>query len=145
MKKILLGIFSVLSLLLVLNCSSTASVQKPWVNREWMLIEFGKFSKDELIKNEAKINLTAKEENGKIRGTAFMGCNGMFFSSEFKKDGKVKISDIGSTLKMCENIKLEDEFSKSFRKMTKYTLEGHFLILTDDEGHSMKFVASDWD
>ena len=73
-----------------------------------------------------------------------MGCNNMFFTSEFNK-GKVKISDIGSTRKACPDMKLEGEFSRSFKNMTQYSVEGHFLTLSDDHGNQMKFVAADWD
>jgi heat shock protein HslJ len=36
-------------------------------------------------------------------------------------------------------------FQKKFETMTKYSIEGHFLTLSDDKGNSMKFVAADWD
>lgn len=110
-----------------------------------MLISFDNFTKNELIKNKAGINLTAPQENDKIRGSAFMGCNNMFFSSEFKSNGKVKVSGVGSKMKACQNMDLETKFSKSFQNMTKYSVEGHFLTLSDDAGNSMKFVAADWD
>ncbi len=74
-----------------------------------------------------------------------MGCNSMFFTSAFKKGGKVKISGVGSTLKACQNMELETAFAQKFDKMTRYSIEGHFLTLSDDSGHSMKFVAADWD
>lgn len=144
MKKILLSVFTVLFLSLIFNCS-TVQVKNPHIQREWMLISFDNFTKNELIKNKAGINLTAPKENGKIRGSAFMGCNNMFFSSEFKSNGKVKISGVGSTMKACQNIDLETKFSKSFQNMTKYSVEGHFLTLSDDHGNTMKFVAADWD
>ncbi|GAA4164738.1 hypothetical protein GCM10022217_35850 [Chryseobacterium ginsenosidimutans] len=110
-----------------------------------MLISFEGYDKQDLIKSNAKIDLTSTIEDGKIKGGAFMGCNRMFFSSEFKKDGKVKISGIGSTLMACQDMKLEDSFSKGFKNMTNYKVEGHFLTLTDDNGNSMKFIAADWD
>ncbi|SIQ12969.1 heat shock protein HslJ [Chryseobacterium sp. RU37D] len=115
------------------------------IQREWMLVAFGNFTKEELVKNKAGINLTSKMEFGKIKGQAFMGCNKMFFSSEFRNEGKVKISGIGSTMMACENMKLEGAFSENFKDMTHYKVEGHFLILSDDKGNSMKFVAADWD
>lgn len=144
MKKILLSVFTVLLLGLILNCS-TVQVKSPHIQREWMLISFGNFTKNELVENKAGINLTADQENGKIRGSAFMGCNNMFFTSEFKNKGKVEISGVGGTMKACQNMNLEDSFSKSFQNMTKYSVEGHFLTLSDDQGNTMKFVAADWD
>jgi len=74
-----------------------------------------------------------------------MGCNQMSFVSEFKKGGKVKISNGVSTMKACQDMNLETSFQKKFETMTKYSVEGHFLTLTDDNGNSMKFVAADWD
>ena len=144
MKKVFIPLLAILFLGIFLNCSS-AQIKNEHIRREWMLVSFGSFSKDQLIKNKAGINLTAKTENGKIQGGAFMGCNKMFFTSEFKNNGKVKISGVGSTLMACENMDLETSFAKSFETMTKYSVEGHFLTLSDDKGHSMKFVASDWD
>ncbi|MCW3160601.1 META domain-containing protein [Chryseobacterium oryctis] len=151
MKNILLSILTFLFLGMVWNCTPTkgkdsqniTEIHK--IQREWMLVSFGDFSKPELIKNKAKISLTGKIENEKIKGTAFMGCNTMFFTSEFKKDGSVKFSDIGGTLMACQDMELELYFSEKFKNMTKYSIEGHFLTLTDDNGNSMRFIASDWD
>lgn len=144
MKKIMLSIFTVLCLGFVLNCSSVP-VKNHHIQREWMLVSFGNYVKEDLIKNNAKIDLTSPVENGKIKGKAFMGCNKIFFTSEFKSSGKVKISGIGSTLMACQNMKLENDFSKNFKNITSYKIEGHFLTLSDNEGNSMKFIASDWD
>ncbi|MDQ0592367.1 heat shock protein HslJ [Chryseobacterium ginsenosidimutans] len=144
MKKIIFTVLAFLCLGFALNCSSVP-VKNSQIQREWMLISFENYTKEDLIKNNAKIDLTSTIENGKIKGNAFMGCNRMFFSSEFKANGKMKISGIAGTEMMCQNIKLEDDFSKSFKNMTNYKVEGHFLRLTDDQGHSMKFIAADWD
>ncbi|MCS3867326.1 heat shock protein HslJ [Chryseobacterium ginsenosidimutans] len=144
MKKILFTVLAVLCLSFVFNCSSVPT-KNPQIQREWMLVSFENYAKQDLIKSNAKINLTSAIENGKIKGGAFMGCNNMFFSSEFKKDGKVTISEMGSTMKACLNMKLESDFSKSFKDMTNYKIEGHFLTFTDDKGNSMKFIAADWD
>lgn len=91
------------------------------------------------------MDLTSPAEHGKIRGSAYMGCNRLFFFSEFKNNGKLKISGIGSTMMACPDMELEDEFSRSFKEMSHYQIEGHFLTLTDNQGHVMKFIASDWD
>ncbi|MGG5209221.1 META domain-containing protein [Chryseobacterium sp. MIQD13] len=144
MKKILVSFFAVLLLVMVASCSSVPE-KNPGLQRQWMLVSFGQFSKEELIKKKAEINLTSAMEKGKIKGGASMGCNGMFFTSEFKKEGKVKISGVGSTMKACQDMKLENAFIRQFDKMTHYSVEGHFLTLTDDSGNSMKFVAADWD
>lgn len=77
---------------------------------------------------------------------AKMGCNQMFFEADFKANGTVKFSDVGSTMMYCENnMKLEDAFGKALPLMTKYEIDGHHLTLTDTKGNQMKFVAADWD
>ncbi|UWX59751.1 META domain-containing protein [Chryseobacterium oranimense] len=144
MKKILTAFFAVLFLGALINCSAVPE-KNPSLQRQWMLVSFDRFSKEELIKNKAEINLTGAMEKGKIKGAAHMGCNSMFFTSEFKNGGKVKISGVGSTLKACQNMELETAFTQKFDKMTHYSIEGHFLTLSDDKGNSMKFVAADWD
>ncbi|MCS3530105.1 META domain-containing protein [Chryseobacterium sp. JUb7] len=144
MKKILVSIFTVLCLGILINCASVQT-KNPHIQREWMLVSLNGFTKDQLIKNKAGINLTASKEGQKIKGGAFMGCNKMFFTSEFKSNGKVSISGLGSTMMACQNMDLETYFSTNFEKMTKYSVEGHFLTLSDDKGNQMKFVAADWD
>lgn len=146
MKKILLSIFAVLLLGLVLNCSAVPD-KNPSLQRQWMLVSFDGFSKELLVANKAEINLIANMVDGKIQGNAYMGCNQMSFVSEFKKGGKVKISNGVSTMKACQgqDMNLETSFQKKFETMTKYSVEGHFLTLTDDNGNLMKFVAADWD
>ncbi|MCJ7934122.1 MAG: META domain-containing protein [Chryseobacterium sp.] len=144
MKKILLSLFTVLLLGAVFNCSAVPD-KNPSLQRQWMLVSFNGFTKDQLIDHKAEIDLKSRLENGKIQGSAYMGCNRMSFTSEFKKGGKVKISNGASTAKACENMELEAAFQKNFDSMTKYSVEGHFLTLSDEHGNSMKFVAADWD
>ncbi|WP_228445892.1 META domain-containing protein [Chryseobacterium gleum] len=144
MKKILLPLFAVLILGVVLNCSAIPD-KNPSLQRQWMLISLDGFSKDQLIAQKAEMNLTAAIVDGKIQGSAYMGCNQMSFISEFKKGGKVKISKGVSTMKACQDMDLETSFQKKIETMTRYSVEGHFLTLSDDHGHTMKFVAADWD
>lgn len=144
MKKRFIAILTFLCLSFILNCSS-AAVKNPQIQREWMLVSFADYSKEELIKNNAKIDLTSPADNGKIKTSAFMGCNKMFFTSEFKKESQLKISQVVSTEMACPNIKLENDFSQNIKKMKHYKVEGHFLTLSDDQGNRMKFIASDWD
>ncbi|WP_343611432.1 META domain-containing protein [Chryseobacterium oranimense] len=144
MKKILTAFFAVLFLGAVVNCSAVPE-KNPALQRQWMLVSFDQFSKEELIRNKAGINLTDTMEKRRIKGSAHMGCNSIFFTSEFKNGGKVKISGVGSTLKACQNMELETAFTRKFDKITRYSIEGHFLTLSDDRGNSMKFVAADWD
>ncbi len=151
MRKILVSVLPALFLGILFNCTTAtkqnaqSDLRKDQIQREWMLVSFGNFTKADLIKNKAKIDLTAQSEEGKIRATAYMGCNNMSFSAEFKNNGNLKISGLISTMKACQDMELENGFQKKFETMTKYTVKGHFLTLSDDKGNSMKFVAADWD
>lgn len=144
MKKIFTAILTFLCLSFILNCSSVP-VKNPQIQREWMLVSFKDYSKEELIKNNAKIDLTSAIENGKIKTSAFMGCNKLFFTSEFKKENQLKISEVNSTEMACSNMKLENDFSLNIKTMIHYKVEGHFLTLKNDQGNTMKFIAADWD
>ncbi|SKB37455.1 META domain-containing protein [Chryseobacterium balustinum] len=144
MKNILSFLFAFFILNLVINCSVVKSNNEHY-QREWMMVSFDGFTKEQLVKNLAEINLTEPAKDGKIRGTAMMGCNRMFFTLEFKSKNRVKISGLGSTLMACQEMNLETEFSKVFEKMTRYEINGHFLTLYDENGTQMKFIAADWD
>ncbi len=139
-----LGILSLVTLL-VYSCKTTnqTSLKSENIHRKWMLVEYRDFTKDELTKLEANMDLT-KNSDAPNRYTAKMGCNGMFFTAEFNQ-GKAKFSGVGSTMMYCEGrMKLEEWFGKDLPKMNQYKIEGHFLTLTDGAA-SMKFVAADWD
>ncbi|GAB0154919.1 hypothetical protein CHRYSEOSP005_01790 [Chryseobacterium sp. Alg-005] len=144
MKKIIILFFPLIIVGIMGGCSP-AQVKNPHIQREWMLISFKDFTKEQLVENKVGINLTDQKREGKIHGGAFMGCNKMFFTSEFKNNGKVKISGVRSTMMACQNMDLETAFTESFDKITRYSVEGHFLTLSGENGNIMKFVAADWD
>lgn len=136
-KILSLALFTIL--LSGISCSSQS--QLPHYNREWMLVDFQGFTKEELVKNKANINLTQTE-----KGSAKMGCNGMFFSYKIKNNHQIEFSQIGSTMMHCEgNMKLEQDFGKLLPTIKHYEIKGHFLTLKNDSGQTMKFVAADWD
>lgn len=144
MKNILSFLFAIFVLCLTLNCSAKKLIS-PHYQREWMLVSFDEFTKQELIENRAGINLTDQKKDAHVKGSATMGCNKIFFSTEFKNNGKLKISNLGSTKMMCQNMNLENTFLKKFESMNKFTIEGHRMTLSDDNGNVMKFIAADWD
>ena len=144
MKKAISIFLGFLCLALVVNCSAVG-VQNREIQRQWMMISFKNFTKEQLVKSKSEINLTSAIKDGKIQSTAFISCNRMFFTAEIKSKNKIEFSGIGSTLMACENMKLEDEFSKELKKMKNYTEEGHFLTVTDNKGSIRRFIAADWD
>jgi heat shock protein HslJ len=144
MKKLIKGCLMVTALLFLMNCSSQI-INATNIKREWMLVEFQDFSKDLMIKNKAKLDLS-KTTNSDKRFTANMGCNGMFGQATFKANGAVAFSQMGSTKMFCnENMNLETEFGKILPAITMYKVEGHRLTLSNKSGALLKFVALDWD
>lgn len=135
-----------LFLALVVSCKANDNKSKEPlqnINKKWMLVEYKDFTKEELTKLGAYMDLTISPDAQKQYG-AKMGCNQMFFTAEFG-DGKAKFSGIGSTMMFCEGrMKLEDSFGKDLPNMNRYKIEGHFLTLTNGT-ITMKFVAADWD
>lgn len=145
MKNILPFVYTFFILCLVLNCSAVP-MNNLHYQREWMLVEFDNFTRQQLIENKAEINLTGeKTGSNKMKGNALMGCNKIFFVAEFKNNERMKISGLGSTEMACNNSSLEDAFLRKFEKMNRYTIKGHWLTLSDRDGNKMKFIASDWD
>ena len=129
---------------LCLNCASV-KVTEQNIHRQWMLVSYKDFSKEELTNSKAEINLTKISDANKIIGTAFMGCNRMFFNVEIKSKKRIEISGLGSTLMACEKMELESQFSRDFEKIQNFVIEGHFLTLYDEKGNKMRFIAADWD
>lgn len=127
-----------------ISCASK-TIESKNLEREWMLVSFQNFSKNDLVKADAKISLTKEDEKGNLKGGAKMGCNSIFFSAELQKNNKIAISDAGSTMMACQNMEIETAFLKSFPGVKTFTIEGHFLTLKDEKGNVMKFVAADWD
>ncbi|VFB04377.1 META domain [Chryseobacterium taihuense] len=129
---------------LCIGCASVNGTEQH-IHRQWMLVSYKDFPKEDLMNSKAEINLTKISDAGKIAGTAFMGCNRMFFNAEIKSKKRIEISGLGSTLMACEKMELESQFSKDFEKMKNFVIEGHFLTLYDEKGNKIKFVAADWD
>jgi heat shock protein HslJ len=145
MRKLfkILIVFGVLCLLA--SCKSKNNESKTQNNqnhlkRVWMLVEFQNFSKGDLIKNEAQINLTNLENPA-----AHLGCNSISFLLE-SKGNKIKFSNITTTKMLCEGkMNLELAFLQSFQEYISYEIEGPKLILKNAKSEKMIFVAQDWD
>lgn len=144
MKKIVSGFLALFALLILANCSTQKTTTSTMIEREWMLVEFQDFSKEVMVANKANMNLTHVKSTSKF--SAKMGCNNMFGTAIFGKNGTVKFSEVGSTMMFCDQaMELEAAFGKALPTMTKYKTEGHYMILSDNNGNAMKFLAADWD
>ncbi len=145
MKNIRVVGILLMTMFLIFSCKTnkTMASTEQNIHRKWMLVEYKDFTKQELTKLEAYMDLSKRPEAPNQYG-AKMGCNGMFFTAEFDK-GKAKFSGVGSTMMYCDGrMKLEELFGKDLPNIDQYKIEGHFLTLTDGKS-TMKFVAADWD
>lgn len=110
------------------------------LRRVWMLVEFNSFDKVYLTKKGAFLDLT-QDQNASSK----MGCNQMSFPYQVKNDTEISFSAGMATKMYCEDMKLEDAFSKTITSIKRYSIEGHKLTLKADDGSTMLFVAQDWD
>lgn len=110
------------------------------VNRQWMMIGFKNYKKEELIKNKATLDLSNHQSSANV------GCNIIGFQVAIKNASSISFSNINSTKMFCMEVgQLENDFITALPKVTSYNIEGHFLTLTNSNGETIKFVAADWD
>lgn len=110
------------------------------LKRVWMLVEFSSFDKEYLIKKGAFLDLT-QDQNASSK----MGCNQMSFPFQVKNNTEITFSAGMATKMYCDDMKLEDAFSKAITSIKTYSIEGHKLTLKTENGSTMSFVAQDWD
>jgi len=110
------------------------------INRIWMLVEFKEYKKDCFIEKKAFLDLTNPE-----RATSKMGCNNLSFSFSVKDSKSITFSQGISTKMFCEDMKLENDFTKSITTMNSFSINAHKLTLISNNGEKMVFVAQDWD
>lgn len=105
-------------------------------NTFWSLRELnGNSIKDYKLKRE--IHFLIKQDNS-IKG--FSGCNNFFGNSVTSMD-TLQFSKIGSTLMMCDYIKLETELFQIFEKTNRYKIYGEYLYLYTDQVLLAKFES----
>ena len=122
--------------------SSKCDEKKSTTNykRVWMLVEFKNYTKDNLTKNKAKLDLTNAES-----ASAYMGCNNIGYGFEIVSNDEISFSNGMATEMYCEGNTLERDFLKAIERKMKYKIDGHFLTLTNSKNEVLKFVAQDWD
>lgn len=147
MKIIYRSLFVGLLLFVLASCSSqNTDIQKP-LQRQWMMVSFNGFTKEQLMSKKAEINITSSTDTKEVvlNASAFMGCNRMNGSVKVESNNRLKFNDMIMTQMACDDMKLEDEFVKKLPAVNHYKIEGHFLTLYKDQEELMKFVAADWD
>ena len=140
MKKlsiiILVSIFT-----LSCNCkkSIVSNVNSENLHRKWMLVSYKNYTKDDLIKKEAFLDMTNKE-----RASSKMGCNSMSFGYSVTGNAITFTQGMGTKM-FCQDMNLENDFLNDLPKMITIVIEGHKMTLNGKDNEKMEFIAQDWD
>ena len=140
MKKlsiiILVSIFT-----LSCNCkkSIVSNVNSENLHRKWMLVSYKNYTKDDLIKKEAFLDMTNKE-----RASSKMGCNSMSFGYSVTGNAITFTQGMGTKM-FCQDMNLETDFLNDLPKMITIVIEGHKMTLNGKDNEKMEFIAQDWD
>lgn len=143
-KGFSLVLCSLIMLLFLSSCKTATSMDKN-LQKKWYIVELKGYTKENLVKNKANIEFLKETENKFTEIRAFAGCNQMMFSGEVLKENKLKINGGAATLMACKDMQMEADLAKQLVKMSKYTIEGHYLTLSDEKGNTIKLLAEDWD
>jgi heat shock protein HslJ len=139
MKKYLLVLAIVLSSVSCNSKKEVSTMSNQNINRVWMLVSFKNYTKEDLTQKNAFLDLTNPEH-----AAAKMGCNNLSFAIKVEKN-KIHFSQGIATKMYCQNMNLENDFSKEISTITNFKVEGHKLILISSKGEKMEFIAQDWD
>ena len=129
-SNIFLTIFvSVLSLVLI-SCSSTkglevSKVSQDLENTKWELVSLNQKE----IKKLDKIASINFEKESKVFGT--LGCNN-FFGTYKVNSTNLEIGQVGSTMMMCLDMSVENEYSKVLQNVKVYKMKENNLIFFDE-------------
>lgn len=144
MKSLFFKYFLILStLFLLFGCKALVSKQSLPVElqRQWMLTSIVGYTKEQLMKNKAQLDL--KLHSGNI---ANLGCGNFSVQVSGIVDDKIKFKTKDNPFKNCIKTEaIEYVFRNEMAKVNRYEIEGHFLKLYHNDQLLLKFVASDWD
>lgn len=129
-SNIFLTIFvSVLSLVLI-SCSSTkglevSKVSQDLENTKWELVSLNQKE----IKKFNKIASINFEKDNKVFGN--LGCNN-FFGTYKVNSINLEIGQVGSTMMMCLDMSVENEYSKVLQNVKSYKIKENNLMFFDE-------------
>lgn len=97
----------------------------------WRVVGFSGFSERDLADKNAFLDLSNMP---KAYGS--MGCNNLMFQAETDGKGKIDFGAIAATRMLCEDMKLEEAFSR-MKSVWQYRFDGGDLIL-EQNGKTMR-------
>jgi heat shock protein HslJ len=135
------GVRIVLSFVVSILFLTAMAAAQPLPLGKWLLEEYRFDAKTEVAVKGIKTTLVVRAKN-RLGGDS--GCNA-YGGSYSTVDGKLKIADIISTMRACQEP--SPSFEKSFFDVLENAdsakVEGHALVIFDGDSHYLKFVRDD--
>ena len=108
------------------DCRKRSKLEKPLVGTQWQLVQL--MAKD-VVAEEDSFRLTFMS-NGTIAGKG--DCNMLTATYSMSASRELKISNLGSTRRLCKNFEQENAFMDMLEGVTHYEMDAdHMLLLSN--------------
>ena len=108
------------------DCRKRSKLEKPLVGTQWQLVQL--MAKD-VVAEEDSFRLTFMS-NGTIAGKG--DCNVLMATYSMSASRELKISNLGSTRRLCKNFEQENAFMDMLEGVTHYEMDAdHMLFLSN--------------
>lgn len=122
----LIILISALAVVGCCDCRKRSKLEKPLVGTQWQLVQL--MAKD-VVTEEDSFRLTFMS-NGTIAGKG--DCNMLTATYSMSASRELKISNLGSTRRLCKNYEQENEFMSMLEGVTHYEMDAdHMLLLSN--------------
>lgn len=108
------------------DCRKRSKLEKPLVGTQWQLVQL--MAKD-VVAEDDSFRLTFMS-NGTIAGKG--DCNMLTATYSISASRELKISNLGSTRRLCKNYEQENQFMDMLEGVTHYEMDAdHMLFLSN--------------
>lgn len=122
----LIILISALAVVGCCDCRKRSKLEKPLVGTQWQLVQL--MAKD-VVAEEDSYRLTFMS-NGTIAGKG--DCNMLSATYSMSASRELKISNLGSTRRLCKNYEQENAFMDMLEGVTHYEMDAdHMLFLSN--------------
>ena len=122
----LIILISALAVVGCCDCRKRSKLEKPLVGTQWQLVQL--MAKD-VVAEEDSFRLTFMS-NGTIAGKG--DCNVLSATYSMSASRELKISNLGSTRRLCKNFEQENAFMDMLEGVTHYEMDAdHMLFLSN--------------
>lgn len=102
-------------------------VDKNLVEKYWKLTELRGQSVTYKNDTDKEAFMTLKTEGNRVHGN--FGCNTFNGTYELKSGNRISFSQMASTMMMCPNMEIEQQFNEVLQQVDNYNLNGDTLVL----------------